>query len=237
MPRSKNFNFIEHIVGKYSHTIRRRNLYGAPPPLDATDHQLIDNIRRTGKIGCGGQWDELGSPYSANGPGEGMRAAEERSRKAQRANSAWFNDEMLQYWKEKWRRDDRVAAKINKEIEADRARWRDEYETRRAEEAQAMREHTAWVEEEAKKRAKAELLRRGIEWVRIQDMYGKVPYPKKGFVIYWNGYVVVHKSSADRFVAHLKDELIEKAHGDGLVLYWPTIEALNMIWPPRKKRK
>jgi hypothetical protein len=148
--------------------------------LDADDWDLIEQIKNTGRIDVTCVWSWITTGYCFNYGGSSMRAAELRSREADRENSAWFNDDMLDYWEDKWYDDDWAAAgrdetaritKIERaELAAIRrierehqqklsARRREEREEKRAqervawtEEMQAWRRDLGYAEEQARKR-------------------------------------------------------------------------------------
>jgi hypothetical protein len=223
VPRRK-FYFVEHLVGRTHRTILRRALYGAPPPLDTDDEGLIESIRRTGKLDHGNSSEYFSQPTYYGDGFSSMREAEHWSRRANRINSAFFNDEMLKHWKKKWRREDRAYNAWRKQEEKQWAKdeaWR---EKRRAAAARAMEEHRKWAEEGERKR-------RELQREREEQDFSPCPNPKPGYVCYWNGYVVIAEATEAMLIPSLRKDLHERARRDGRILYWPNGAALRMLWP------
>jgi hypothetical protein len=110
-----------YVSGRHRRAVVRYygGIYGAPPTLEATDPELIESIRNTGRIGCGSLCTEIG-PDAYGAPTFGMRKAEVRSRSAVRSKSAFFNDEMLDHWRAKWAAEDLTIAEFEANLKAAR---------------------------------------------------------------------------------------------------------------------
>lgn len=125
--------------------------------LDADDHHYIEQVRTRGSVNvAGATLSESYKPQrtSMEEYNGSMRGAEARSRNADRSRSVWFNDEMLDYWRNRWEFEDhcdRERRLAYEEEQRMRQRLREAYRKDRATAAGELeREEQAWAAEQEK---------------------------------------------------------------------------------------
>jgi hypothetical protein len=118
--------------------LRRRD----SPHLHPDEWDFIEKVRRTGRVEVGALAD-VAAMDSYGNEFHSMRTAEARSVNADRSNSAFFNDEMMEYWHNKWAQDDAISARY-----AEIQRQENEKNRERYAQQAADREETRKVREE-----------------------------------------------------------------------------------------
>ena len=122
--------------------------------LDAEDREFIDQVRMRGRVDHHSMSDLYSSNRLAIEDATGdWRYAEERCREADRSHSTFFDEEMLEYWENRWAFEDNMAAERRAVMEQE------------ALERQARRDKLA----RDKEMAAGELAREELAWNKEQE--------------------------------------------------------------------